>query len=297
MIKLIRKILKEEAEVQEMGISLSKLKAIQPKQYLVQTSKKERKAAESKEILKSISKKVNSLYEQLTQELRNINWQDLILEERRSKGNNFFHLIFPNKILKKIEEIASLFTQLVEEDYINLISPYDKIEQLVDDYIDYIGPENIYLYVDEPRNRSHFPEGLPPSLLGYNLGLKIYKKLLETLSFIQSDPIATKEVQMIYKKLISSPDVNTILYKDAALLIDRGIDKYYKIRILEESIYERYLLNRTAKKLILDKTIILDSSLIREIGMNKIQNMINEIYQYAKENVRTPFEDLDTQYF
>jgi len=291
------RILKDKAEVKEMGISLNKLKTMQPKQYLVQTSKKEKKAAESKEILKNISKKVNSLYEQLTQELRNVSWQDLILEERISKGQNFFYLIFPSKILKKIEEITSLYTQLTEESYTNLITPLDKIEQLVDDYIDYIGPENIYLYVDEPRNRSHFPEGLPSSLLGYNLGLKIYKKLLDTLSFIQSDPIATKEVQMIYKKLISSPDVNTILYKDAALLIDRGIDKYYKTRILEESIYERYLVNRTAKKLILDKTIILDSSLIREIGVNKIQNMINDIYYYAKENVRTPFDDLDTQYF
>jgi hypothetical protein len=297
MRELIKRILKEEAEMTEMGISLKRLKTLQPKQYLVKSSAKEKKSAEKKEVLKDITKDVNSLYVKITEDLRNINWQDLTLNKQMLKGTNFYHVIFPSKIMNNIDELVSLYTTLEENNYTNLITPSDKIQQLVDDYFDVIEDENIYVYVDEPRNRSHFPQGLPSSLLGYNLGLKIYKKLLDDLSFIQSDPLATKEVQAIYKKLISSPDVNTILYKESTILIDRQIDRYYKIRILEESIYEKYLQNNTSRKLILDRTIILDSSLKKEIGVNRIQKMIDDIYYYAKENTRTPFADLDSDFY
>ena len=87
------------------------------------------------------------------------------------------------------------------------------------------------------------------------------------------------------------------MYKEATILIDRQIDRYYKIRILEESIYEKYLQNNTSRKLILDRTIILDSSLKKEIGVNRIQKMIDDIYYYAKENTRTPFADLDSDFY
>lgn len=40
---LIRKILREEAEMSEMGISIKKVKQFQPSNYLIQTLKKKRK--------------------------------------------------------------------------------------------------------------------------------------------------------------------------------------------------------------------------------------------------------------
>jgi len=48
MKDLIKKILKEEAEMTEMGISLSKLTASQPKNYLVRSLIKKEKSAEKK---------------------------------------------------------------------------------------------------------------------------------------------------------------------------------------------------------------------------------------------------------
>ena len=64
--------------------------------------------------------------------------------------------------------------------------------------------------------------------------------MLNTLGFMQSEPNATKEVQAIYKKLIESPDVNCVIYKDLVLLMKRSLTKDEKIKIVGESIFERY---------------------------------------------------------
>jgi len=291
---LIRKILREEAEMSEMGIKVSRLKSLQPKQYLVKTTKKEEKATEEKKRLKTITEKVNTLFSQISDDLKNLNWEDIYLHPK----GEFFYVILPSKIKTKMKRLADLYGELVENDYpINLVSPREKIEQLYYDYFDFLENDYIYVYVDKPRNRTHFPKGLPNSLLGYNIGIKIYKQMLNTLNFIQSEPNATKEVQSIYRKLIESPDVNCVIYKDLVLLIKKSITKDEKIKIVGESIYERYQTRPTSKKLVINQSIVLDSSLMREIGENRLQSMIDDIYYYSKDNFRVPFEDMDYDYF
>jgi hypothetical protein len=290
---LIRKILREEAEMSEMGIKVSRLKSLQPKQYLVKTTKKEEKATEEKKRLKTITEKVNTLFSQISDDLKNLNWEDIYLHP----NGVFFYVILPSKIKTKMRRLADLYGELVENDYTNLVSPKEKIEQFYDDYFDFLENDFIYVYVDKPRNRTHFPKGLPKTLLGYNIGIKIYKQMLNTLNFIQSEPNATKEVQSIYRKLIESPDVNCVIYKDLVLLIKRSITKDEKIKIVGESIFERYILKPNSKKLVINQSIILDSSLMKEIGEKRLQSMVDDIYYYSKDNFRVPFEDMDYDYF
>ena len=293
MRDFIFKVLREEAEMSEMGIKVSRLKSLQPKQYLVKTTKKEQKATEEKKRLKTITEKVNTLFSQISDDLKNLSWEDIYLHPK----DMFFYVILPSKIKTKMKRLADLYGELVENDYTNLVSPREKIIQFYDDYFRFLENDFIYVYVDKPRNRTHFPQGLPKSLLGYNIGIKIYKQMLNTLNFIQSEPNATKEVQAIYRKLIESPDVNCVIYKDLVLLIKKSITKDEKIKIVGESIYERYQTRPTSKKLVINQSIVLDSSLMREIGENRLQSMIDDIYYYSKDNFRVPFEDMDYDYF
>ena len=293
MRDLIFKLLREEAEMAEMGIKVSRLKSLQPKQYLVKTTKKEEKAAEEKKRLKTITEKVNTLYSQISDGLKNLNWEDISLFQK----GMFYHVILPSKIKTKMRRLADFYGELVENDYTNLVSPKEKIEQFYDDYFDFLEDDFIYTYVDAPRNRTHFPKGLPKTLLGYNIGIKIYKQMLNTLGFIQSEPNATKEVQAIYRKLIESPDVNCVIYKDLVLLIKKSLTKDEKIKIVGESIFERYQNRPTSRKLVINQSIVLDSNLMKEIGEKRLQSMIDDIYYYSKENFRVPFEDMDFDYF
>ena len=70
MRDLIFKVLREEEEMSEMGIKVSRLKSLQPKQYLVKTTKKEERAAEEKKRLKTITEKVNTLFSQISDDLK-----------------------------------------------------------------------------------------------------------------------------------------------------------------------------------------------------------------------------------
>jgi len=277
----------------EMGIKVSRLKSLQPKQYLVKTTKREQKAAEEKKRLKTITEKVNQLYSQITDDLKNLNWEDISLFQK----GMFYHVVLPSRIKTKMRRLADFYGELVENDYTNLVSPKEKIEQFYDDYFDFLEDDFIYTYVDAPRNRTHFPKGLPKTLLGYNIGIKIYKQMLNTLGFIQSEPNATKEVQAIYRKLIESPDVNCVIYKDLVLLMKKSLTKDEKIKIVGESIFERYQNRPTSKRLVINQSIVLDSNLMREIGEKRLQSMIDDIYYYSKENFRVPFEDMDFDYF
>jgi hypothetical protein len=91
--------------------------------------------------------------------------------------------------------------------------------------------------------------------------------------------------------------VNCVIYKDLVLLIKRSITKDEKIKIVGESIFERYILKPNSKKLVINQSIILDSSLMKEIGEKRLQSMVDDIYYYSKDNFRVPFEDMDYDYF
>jgi hypothetical protein len=81
MRDLIKKILREESEVTEMGLSMSKLKAAQPKNYLVRSLKDREKTADLKKQMKEATQKCNTLYSEITQELKKIKCEDIILSK------------------------------------------------------------------------------------------------------------------------------------------------------------------------------------------------------------------------
>jgi hypothetical protein len=288
MKDLIKKILREETEMTEMGINLGKIKASQPKNYLVKSLKDKERSTKKKNELKKISEKCNSLYSQIDNELKNIRWQDISFTE----SDKFFYAQLPSKIKDKIKKLSSLYNELVSNDYTSALNPLDRIETMYYDYEDYIKDDEIYLYIDEPRNRTHFPSGLPNSLLGYNLGFKIYRKLLNVLGFMQSEENATREVQEVYRKLLQLPDVNCVIYNDLVLLIEDGLPKSKVIDIVSDSIYERYLTHPTSKKLVLNRSIIVNTKLMRIIGETRLLNLMDELFYSAKEGNKTPFEKL-----
>lgn len=287
MKNLISKILKEDSIILErMGLDLSRVKSIIPKQYLVKTTKSEEELTTYRKRQKAVADRINLLYPQITEELKNLKWEDINLVPH----DDFFFVTLPKKIKNKIEKLSNYY-EILEGDFLELITPKEKIVQLYNDNKDYIKDDFIYVYVDPPRNRTHFPKGLPKSILGYDIGIKIYKNLLNKLGFIQSEPNATPSIQAIYKRLMESPEVNVVVYVDLVLVIDKKLIKEEKINILSESIYERYKF-KPNRRLVLNKSIILDSALKREIGEKRILTMIDELFYYSKKFNHEAFSEV-----
>lgn len=285
---LIQQILREETEVKEMGIDIGKIKASQPKNYLIKSLKKKEKDSKLKDESKKEVQMINKLYPQIVDGLTNIKWEDIELHEWKG----FFYIIFPKKLEKKMETLRDLYGNLLGSQYFVGLRDETRVAQLYEDYTKFVEPVHIYMYLDYPRNRSHFPQGLPKSFLGYNLGTKIYRKLLNRVKFIQSEDNATSDVQEIYRKLMKMPDVNTIVYKDQTVLIEDGIPKSQVIEIVSDSIYERYLNKPNMKKLVLNKSIIVNTKLLRIVGETRLLNMMYEYYYSAKEGKKVPFQTL-----
>ena len=288
MRDLIKKIIREETEIKEMGINLRKLQASQPKNYLVKSLKDKEEGQWLRAALKEMSEECNELYSQIDESLKNISWEEIELHEQ----GKFFYIVLPSEIRKKMLELTETYEELVENNYTNGLVPLNKIKQMAEDYREFIEPIWIWMYIDEPRNRTHFPKGLPKSLLGYNLGVKIYRKLLNVLGFMQSEQNASKDVQEVYRKLLQMTEVNAVVYKDSVLLLEDGLSKDEVIDIVTDSIYERYLTKASKKKLVLNRSIIVSSKLLRMIGETRLLNMMYELFYSAKKEKRVPFEDL-----
>ena len=288
MRDLIKKIIREETEIKEMGINLRKLQASQPKNYLVKSLKDKEEGQWLRAALKEMSEECNELYSQIDESLKNISWEEIELHEQ----GKFFYIVLPSEIRKKMLELTEIYEELAENNYTNSLIPLNKIKQMAEDYREFIEPIWIWMYIDEPRNRTHFPKGLPKSLLGYNLGVKIYRKLLNVLGFMQSEQNASKDVQEVYRKLLQMPSINAVVYKDSVLLLEDGLSKDEVIDIVTDSIYERYLTKASKKKLVLNRSIIVSSKLLRMIGETRLLNMMYELFYSAKKEKRVPFEDL-----
>jgi len=288
MRDLIKKIIREETEIKEMGINLRKLQASQPKNYLVKSLKDKEEGQWLRAALKEMSEECNELYSQIDESLKNISWEEIELHEQ----GKFFYIVLPSEIRKKMLELTETYEELAENNYTNGLVPLNKIKQMAEDYREFIEPIWIWMYIDEPRNRTHFPKGLPKSLLGYNLGVKIYRKLLNVLGFMQSEQNASKDVQEVYRKLLQMTEVNAVVYKDSVLLLEDGLSKDEVIDIVTDSIYERYLTKASKKKLVLNRSIIVSSKLLRMIGETRLLNMMYELFYSAKKEKRVPFEDL-----
>ena len=288
MRDLIKKILKEESEVKEMGLNLNKVRYSQPSNYLIKSLIKKEKGDELKNELKKMTQKCNDLYSKINTDLKDIKWEDIEFSEK----GKFLYVILPKRITNKMKDLTELYEELSDNFYTVGLNPINKISQMAADYKEFIVTIWIYMYTDQPRNRTHFPKGLPKSLLGYNIGVKIYRSLLNKLGFIQSEKDATSEVQEVYRKLLQMPDVNAVIYNDSVLLIEDGLPKEKVIDIVTDSIYERYLTGSNKRKLVLNRNIIVNTKLLRIIGETKLLNLMYELFYTVKKEYREPFETI-----
>lgn len=288
MRDIIKKILKEESEVKEMGLNLNKVRYSQPSNYLIKSLIKKEKGDELKNELKKMTQKCNDLYSKINTDLKNIKWEDIEFSEK----GKFLYVMLPKRITNKMKDLTELYEELNDNYYTVGLNPINKISQMASDYREFIETMWIYMYTDQPRNRTHFPKGLPKSLLGYNIGVKIYRSLLNKLGFIQSENDATSDVQEVYRKLLQMPDVNAVIYKDSVLLIEDGLPKEKVIDIVTDSIYERYLTGSNKRKLVLNRNIIVNTKLLRIIGETKLLNLMYELFYTAKKEYREPFETI-----
>jgi hypothetical protein len=288
MRDIIKKILKEESEVKEMGLNLNKVRYSQPSNYLIKSLIKKEKGEELKNELKKMTQKCNDLYSKINTDLKNIKWEDIEFSEK----GKFLYVMLPKRITNKMKDLTELYEELNDNYYTVGLNPINKISQMASDYKEFIVTIWIYMYTDQPRNRTHFPKGLPKSLLGYNIGVKIYRSLLNKLGFIQSEKDATSDVQEVYRKLLQMPDVNAVIYNDSVLLIEDGLPKEKVIDIVTDSIYERYLTGSNKRKLVLNRNIIVNTKLLRIIGETKLLNLMYELFYTAKKEYREPFETI-----
>lgn len=273
MGSVVKKILKEDSEVTEMGVKVSRLAKLQPKNYLVKRAKK----AEKEVIKKEKPLKYQNLFLEAIQEIQNLNWEDLKLDE---VSDSNYYVYLPKDINKKLKDAAKIPTSNLNT---NLL---DKRFQSFLDTKEISSKETyeINIYMEDDRNRTHFPDGLPNWMLGLGLGIKIYRKLLNFVGFIQSSESASEDVKKLYSLLVQSSDVNCALTKNRTLLIDYNIDSKKKMSILGEFVLEHYEDRVFRKKITLNKDIVIDSTLASQVGRTKLQKFFDELYFFYKKN-------------
>lgn len=280
-------ILKEKYEIDEMGINISRLKKLQPKGYLtkrIEATKKE----------SGVSSKVRELsneFKLIIDQIKNIQYSDLIVNVYvENLDITKFKINFPKQIEKSLLNIHNRLVKLDNSTSKSILASQDnRIQGFFDEGAD---PE-IIIHIENDRNRTHFPNGLKDWLLGLGLGLKIYRKLLSHLKFMQSEDNASDSVQKIYTELIQRPDINCAVTKENVLLIERNVDRLEKANIVAEFIYELVISRRTSrnKKIVLDRDIILDSNLLGQLGRKKVEELIDKIINYEKSGEeKIPFQ-------
>lgn len=297
MLNLIRRILQEEAEMKEMGMRINKLKQLQPSNYLLQSlkQKESRSVISKKEKAKSDAEQINSLMPELTQSLKNLSWDEIGMDVN---PNGHYYLKLPKHILELYKLITKLYKRVPTE-YERLIDNVERVKRIYLDWDLTLSNEDVNMYLEKNRNRTHFPDGLPQSLLGYNLGYKMYRKLIDDLWFIQSQENASKEVQGIYRQLLQQTDLNCVVTKNTILIMRRDLTKEDKIKILSEYIFQCYeFSDRDFLKI--QKDIILDGPLLRELGERRVQALNTKIAEYSQNVSRRAFEsspfDVDYNY-
>jgi len=153
MDQLIRFILKEESEMKEMGVKVSRLAKLQPKNYLVQRTKQAEKASKSKGKFLPYQE----IFLQAISEIQNVRWEDLIFKQR-STDENHYDVYFPKDIEKKLKDAYKITKKYV--DYTER-----EMDKRFYDFINNRVPNHeINIYMEENRNRTHFPDGVPSGM-------------------------------------------------------------------------------------------------------------------------------------
>lgn len=252
---------KRYKQLNEMGMKISKLGDILPKNYLVKSLKKKSKELNPEKLK---LEKINGIYHTLIENLKNLDWKDLKISNGNVSLPNYIKsdLNLLNKIVYSIKHIPINY---LKQDMVNMLDAYN------------VWDVDITLDRDFNLNRTHF-QGLPDSFLGFNLGYKIYRKLVDNVGHISSSFDASYEVQNIYRKLIEEPNLNCIIFEDSVMIIKNTIPTINKIKILNffSNIEYDYIVYR--RPMVLNKDIIMDTPLIKEIGLTKINEILKSNY-------------------
>ena len=291
MLNIIRRILQEEVEMKEMGMKLNKLQQLQPSNYLLQSlkQKQSRSYRTTSERAKSDAQQLNSLVPELYQSLKDLDWTEIGMNKN---PNEHYYLELPKHIMDLFKLVSKLYIR-IPPIYYRLIDNVDKVKKLYEDYQRYIKNEDINMYLEQNRNRTHFPDGLPQSLLGYKLGYKMYRKLIDDLWFIQSQDNASKEVQDIYRQLLQQTDLNCAVTKTSILIMRRDLTKQDKLKVLSEFILQKYEYSDSTK-LKIQRDIILDGPLLRELGgERRLQQLMDKIGEYSQNSKRLSYKNGD----
>ena len=308
---IIKNILREESEVKEMGIKINKLVSRQPGNYLVKSMKaKEKNKKESEKIqlkqmkFDSLVESLSEMYNNIRESIRNLDWRELKLYPYAGH----YYVIFPRKIMSLCSTFKKLYDKIEDVYYHkgeglkqfrfnnNLEFMYATINGYMSNFSNLPkGVSSINLYLDkETLNRTHFPEGLPNAFLGLNLGVKVYRKMLDDIGFIQSGSDASQSAQNMWRQLIQSSDLSCAITKYGVIVFDKNLSKEEKIKYLGEFVLDKYGDERRRKSFDVDKDIFFDSALTSQIGRNNIQKMLDNIFQYTKDNEdnqKRPYED------
>jgi hypothetical protein len=286
---IIKKIL-QESEMTEMGMKIGKLKGIQPQNYLIKSLRAKEKTHKVKE--KEWVLQLNNLYKEIVDSLKNLQWHEI----KFTKHQEHFFILLPGYIKTKMKKLKNLYDRVEYGPYQHLIEPREKISRMERDYRTVIEDDNMNMYTETERHRTHFPEGLPYSLLGTNLGFKIYRKLVNDLRFIQSEDNASNDVQNIYRQLVEQSDLNCVMTKTSVLILRRDIPKEEKINIVSEYIYEKYHNSSSNRPLVVNRDLVLDGPLLRELGEKKVQRLSKELLDFSKKSIRQPFKEFPYEF-
>jgi hypothetical protein len=308
---IIKNILREESEVKEMGIKINKLVSRQPGNYLVKSMKaKEKNKKESEKIqlkqmrFDSLVESLSEMYNNIRESIKNLDWRELKLYQY----NRHYYVIFPRKIMSMCTAFNKLYDKIQDIYHYKshflktfrfsneLESMYVAINGYMSDYSNLPkGVSGIELYLDSGTlNRTHFPGGLPYSFLGLNLGVKVYRKMLDDKGFIQSGSDASESAQNMWRQLIQSSDLSCAITKYGVIVFDKNLSKEEKIKYLAEFVLDKYGDERRRRSFDVDKDIFFDSALTSQIGRNNIQKMLDDIFQYTKDegdSQKRPYED------
>lgn len=297
MKSLIKKILKEGTDDRTsfMGMRLDRLKSLQPTNYLVKSLKDKEEALKTREmglksteIVNEVIGEYEAIYESIKELLTYLDYSDISFKKIMQPKMPVFYVKLPKYIndqFRKLKKVKAKLDSLITELDVNIDSDSLEPSSILKDWEELFVKEGVYLYLD-PGNRTHFPIGLPKSFQGFNLGYKIYRRLLNTLTYMQSSANATREVQNIYRALIKESDVNCVIIENSVLLLKKELSINKKMNVIYDFIYNSYLSLRKKEPYTINKDVILDSDLSKSIGQRNtkdiFQNSFDEYRDYYK---------------
>jgi hypothetical protein len=177
-------------------------------------------------------------YKECMQMFKELRWQDITWIEGTGSGFKTVFPLLPNSIREKIHQLYRANASKTKEDFCRGSLSFAKTIRPNEDPTT---SNAIHMQVEGSQQRSHFPNnGIPPSLLGVNLGYKLYRSLLEKFHYLTSNTGGTVSKDMVWQSLVSqkldasgnptADDVHAIVASTAVFAMIKNIPDAEKIQ-------------------------------------------------------------------